>query len=134
MSDTSTGPQRFWRSLVTLSGALIDISQLLLLVFRPPRALAAENIFLRRQLALFQERHVKPHRADDATRWVMAIVSRWFDWRGALVVVKPDTLIRWHRKGFRLFWHRKSRALGRPPLPKDLRQLLRAMGEKNITW
>jgi hypothetical protein len=54
--------------------------------------LAAENIFLRKQLALFQERHVKPHQADDATRWVMAILSRWFDWRGALVVVKPDTL------------------------------------------
>jgi hypothetical protein len=64
----------------------------------------------------------------------MATLSHWFDWRDALVVVQPETLIRWHRKGFRLFWRRKSRPVGRPPLPKDLRQLIRTMAAGNITW
>jgi hypothetical protein len=64
----------------------------------------------------------------------MAVLSRWFDWRGALVIVKPDTLIRWHRKGFRLFWRRKSRPVGRPAIPKELRQLIRTMAAENITW
>jgi len=64
----------------------------------------------------------------------MAALSRWFDWRDALVVVKPDTIIRWHRKGFRLFWRRKSRPVGRPRLPEDLQQLIRAMAAENLTW
>lgn len=52
--------------------------------------------------------------------WLMAAVSRLFDWRIALVLVKPDALIRWHRKGFRLFWRWKSKPVGRPRLPKNL--------------
>src|SRR5712691_4066900 len=134
MSLPPNAQQRSWQCLKTVSRALIDLGKLLALVFRLPSALAAENLFLRKQLALFQERQVKPHRADDATRWILAILSRWFDWRGALVVVQPDTLIRWHRKGFRLFWRRKSRPVGRPLLPKDLRQLIRAMAQENVTW
>jgi hypothetical protein len=57
----------------------------------------------------------------------MAALSRWFEWRDALVVVQPDTLIRWHRQGFRLFWRRKSRPVGRPRLPEQLQQLIRTM-------
>ena len=64
----------------------------------------------------------------------MAAVSRLFDLRAALVVVKPDTLIRWHRKGFRLFWHWKSKPTGRPRLPSDLQQLIRKMAAENPTW
>ena len=119
---------------LTACVAFFDLGRLLILVVRPRAALAAENLFLRKQLALFQERQVKPHRAHDATRWLMATLSRLFDWRMALVVVKPDTLIRWHRKGFRLFWRWKSNPTGRPPLPKDLRQLIRKMAAENPTW
>jgi hypothetical protein len=82
----------------------LDFPSLLMLAFRSRSAVEAENLFLRKQLALFQERKIKPHRADDSTRWLMSFVSRWFDWGNALVVVKPETLIRWHRKGFRLCW------------------------------
>ena len=114
--------------------ALFDLARLLLLTVRPSAALAAENLFLRKQLALFQERQVRPHRANDATRWLMAAVSRLFDWRMALVVVKPDTLVRWHRKGFRLFWRWKSKPTGRPRLSKDLRRLIREMAAENPTW
>ena len=93
--------------LRTVALALIDLTRVVLLTARSRSALEAENLFLRKQLALFQERKVKPRRAEDSTRWMMAILSRMFEWRDALVNVKPDTLIRWHRKGFRLFWRWK---------------------------
>jgi len=101
---------------------------------RSRRALAAENLFLRKQLALFHERKVKPHRADDSTRLIMVILGRMFAWRDALVNVKPDTFIRWHRKGFRLFWRWESRPPGRPRIPKNLRRLIREMAAENPTW
>jgi len=65
--------------------------------------LAAENLFLRKQLALYQERRARPRRADDATRIVLAALSRFIEWRQLLVIAKPETLICWHRKGFRLW-------------------------------
>ena len=55
-------------------------------------------------------------------------------WRGALVNVVPDNFLRWHRKGFRLLWRWKSRPLGRPRIPKDLRRLIREMAAENQTW
>jgi transposase InsO family protein len=57
-----------------------------------------------------------------------------FPWRDALGNVKPDTFIRWHREGFRLFWRWKSKATGRPLLPNNVRQLIRMMGAENATW
>ncbi len=93
----------------------------------------AENLFLRRQLALYQERGVKPRRVDAATRVSLALLSRLFNWRDALVVVWPETLIRWHRAGWRLFWRIKSRP-GRPPIPLELRQLIRRMATENPLW
>ena len=79
--------------LRTLSSMACDLARLACLAVRPRAALVAENLFLRKQLALFQERQRKPRRADDSTRWLMATLSRWFAWRGALANVKPDTLI-----------------------------------------
>ena len=68
------------------------------------------------------------------TRWMMAALSGMLAWRDALWNVKPDTLIGWHRKGFRLFWRWRSRPTGRPRLPTDLRQLIREMAAGNATW
>ena len=96
--------------------------------------LAAENLFLRRQLALYVERQVRPRRADDATRIVLVALSRLIEWRRLLTVVKPDTLIRWHRKGFALCWRWKSKPHGRPRLPTDLQQLIAEMAAANCTW
>ena len=118
----------------TISSVAVDLVRLAFLAAHSRRALAAENLFLRKQLALFQERKVKPRRANDSTRWVMATLSRMFPWRSALVNVKADTLIRWHRQGFRLFWRWKSDPPGRPCLPKNLRQLIRQMAAQNVTW
>src|SRR6516164_9869068 len=126
--------QPLTHSLRTLSSVACDLVRLLVLVSRSGRALAAENFFLRKQLALFQERKAKPHRADDSTRLIMVILGGLFAWRDALVNVKPDTFIRWHRKGFRLFWRWKSRPLGRPQIPRDLRRLICEMAAENPTW
>jgi putative transposase len=95
--------------------------------------LAAENLFLRKQLALYQERRTKPRRPDPATRVALVLLSRWLDWRSMLTVVQPDTLIRWHRRGWRLFWRWKSRP-GRPPIPADLQRLIVTMACANPTW
>lgn len=113
---------------------VFDLVRLSFLAAHSRSTLAAENLFLRKQRALFQKRKVKPRRADDATRWLMATLSRMFQWRDALVNVKPDTLIRWHRRGFRLFWRWKSKPTGRPRLPKDLRQLIQEMAAENPAW
>jgi hypothetical protein len=97
-------------------------------------ALKAENLFLRKQLALYVERKAKPRRADDATRISLVLLSKFFGWKEILTVVKPETLIGWHRKAFRLFWRRKSRPRGRPQIPIDLRELILEMAGNNPTW
>jgi hypothetical protein len=70
-------------------GLLADLAGLVVLAVRPRRSVEAENLFLRRQLALYRERGVKPRRVDAATRVSLAFLSRLFDWRDALVVVRP---------------------------------------------
>jgi putative transposase len=65
----------------------------------------------------------------------MALIwlARWFDWRQALAVVQPATLIRWHQQGFRLFWRWKAN-LERPPIPVNLQALIRRMARDNPSW
>src|SRR5262249_17701395 len=118
----------------TIVPVVVDLIRLAVLAVHSRRSLVAENLFLRKQLALFQERPVKPRRANDSTRWMMAILSRMFPWLDALVNVKALTLMRWHRQGFRLFWRWKSKSMGRPRLPRDLRRLIREMAAENATW
>src|SRR5215475_2586943 len=117
----------------TLLVLLGNTARFLRLCLRPPAALAAENLFLRKQLALYQERHIKPQRATDATRLSLVWLARWFDWRQALAMVQPATFTRWHRQGCRLFWRWKSTP-GRPPIPPDLQALIRRMACENPTW
>jgi putative transposase len=118
----------------TAGRLLVDALRFVSFGFRSRAQLAAENLFLRKQLALYRERRVTSRRADDATRITLAMLSQLIDWRAVLTIVKPDTLIRWHRRGFHLFWRWKSRARGRPPLPVDLQQLIAAMARANVTW
>ena len=95
---------------------------LLLVATKFRSALAAAILFLRKQPAMFQERNARPHHGEHSARWLMARVSRMFDWRSALLVVKPDTLIRWHRQGFRLFRRWKSKRAGDLLFPKNLQE------------
>jgi putative transposase len=112
---------------------LAEALRWVLLAFRSSRSIQAENLFLRRQLALYVERGVKPRRIDSITRIALTILSGWFDWRDALVVVRPQTLIRWHRAGWKLFWRLKSRP-GRPPIPAELQTLIRRIANENPSW
>jgi hypothetical protein len=68
---------------------LADLAGLVVFSLRRRRSVEAENLFLRRELALHQERGVRPRRVDAATRVSLALLSRLFDWRDALVVVRP---------------------------------------------
>jgi putative transposase len=88
---------------------LVDVIRFLRLCLRPAPVLAAENLFLRKQLALYQERQAKPRRATNATRLVLVWLGQWFEWRQALAIVQPQTFLRWHRQGFQLFWRWQSR-------------------------
>jgi putative transposase len=74
------------------------------LIARSQVSLAAEILFLHKQLAFYRERKINPRRFDDAARLSMLLLSKLFDWKNALINVKPDTLIGWHRKAFRPFW------------------------------
>jgi putative transposase len=118
----------------TTVGLLVDTLTFVSLGLRSRSHLAAENLFLRKQLTLYQERRVKPRCADDAMRITLVMLSHLIDWRAVLTIVKPNTLIRWHRQGFQLFWRWKSRALGRPPLLLDIQHLIADMARANATW
>ena len=72
-----------------------DLLRFLVLSLRSKSSLAAENLFLRKQLAFYQERKVKPRRADNPTRLTLVLLSRWFNWRDALTVVRPTNFIAW---------------------------------------
>ena len=122
------------RTVYMLSRLVRDALRFLFLGTRSSAALKAENLLLRKQLALYLERKTKPRRVHDATRLTLALLATLFAWKEALVIVKPETLIRWHRKGFQLFWRWKSKPRGRPRIPAKLRDLIVAMARSNPTW
>ncbi len=127
-------PNTFSRVFLTLYYLSLEFIRFLGSLLQSRSALAAENLFLRKQLALYQERQVQPRRATDATRLTMVLAARLFDWKEALILVRPETFIAWHCRGFKLFWRWKSRPIGRPRIPKDLRQLILIMARDNPTW
>ena len=96
-------------------------------------ALSAEVLFLRKQLAFYEERETQPRRLNNSARLSLVLWSQLFDWRSALVIVKPETLIGWHQRGFKLFWKWRSR-VGRPRLPENIRKLIIRMALENPTW
>ena len=98
--------------------------------------LAVENLALRQQLAVCKQSVKRPKlRPRDRVFWVW-LSWLWPKWRSALAIVKPETVIKWHRMGFRLYWRWKSRAgkPGRPPIEREIRDLIRRMSRENPTW
>jgi len=114
--------------------ALTVLRDLIRVGFRTRAQIIAENLFLRRQLALYQERKTHRRRPTPAAKLALVVLSRFFPWATALAIVKPSTFVRWHRAGFRLFWRWKSRSVGRPPLPKNLRTLIVTMASESPSW
>ena len=121
--------------LLILITTVAQSTQFLRLALSSPGCLtvSAEVLLLRKQLAFYQEHQIPPRKLTAAARFSLVLWSRFFNWREALMIVKPETLIGWHRKGFKLWWRWKSR-LGRPRIPDHLRQLIVRMVEENPTW
>ena len=74
-----------------------------------------------------------PLRPFDRGLWVL-LSRTWSDWEKSLVPVKPDTVIRWHRKGFQLYWRWKSRGPGRPSVSLEIRDLIRKISRASPLW
>jgi|GEM_PF-3531880 len=89
------------KTIITLLG---DLATFFWLTLRPRSTFAAENLFLRKQLVMHQERKAKPRPPDTPIRIMLVLLSRIFNWRDALIVAQPQSIVRWHRQGLRLFW------------------------------
>jgi len=110
------------------------ILQSLISSTRSRRDLAFENLLLRQQLAAMKHRQPRPKLSKaDRMFWVL-FSSFWPDWRGALHIVTPETVVRWHRQGFRYYWTWKSRRSGRPKVDREIRDLIRDMCRANPLW
>ena len=105
--------------------------------FRERLELAAENLALRQQLAVQQRSVKRPKlRQRDRIFWVWMSMF-WSNWQSELLIVKPDTVTKWHRLGFKLYWTWKSRTGrkdGRPKIDKEVRDLIKKMSRENLTW
>src|SRR3984885_1816440 len=117
-----------------MSSVLCPFLSMLSSVFRSRAALQVEILALRHQIGVLQRSTKKRPKLTMADRlfweWLSGL---WAGWRSALIIVKPETVIAWHRKGFRLFWTRKVRhgRTGRPAVSCKVRQLIRTMSRAN---
>src|SRR5260370_1003368 len=128
---------RLLRQLFRLAlSALHRLASAASAAFKSRATLHLENLALRHQLAVLR-RSVKRPKLTSADRLLWAwLCEVWSDWRSSLVIVKPETVIGWHRKGFQLFWTWKVRhgQPGRPAVSKEIRQLIRKMSRENPLW
>ena len=113
---------------------LILILRAIITSIKSHRSLALENLALRHQLEVLQRNAKKPQLSNrDRTLWV--ILSRlWPDWRESLAIVRPKTVVAWHRKGWRLYWRWKCRGRGRPAVSAEVRSLIRRISRENPLW
>jgi len=104
--------------------------------FRTRTALQAEILALRHQLAVFQKNAPLRLRLQRSDRLLWVLLSRWWPgWRCSLHIVRPDTVIAWHRRAFAWYWTRKSRRRpGRPNVAAEIRHLIREMSQANPLW
>ena len=105
-------------------------------LFRSRADLALENLALRKQVAVLkQQRSRSPLSGTDRAFWV-ALQQTWKHWANALIIVQPETVVKWHRKSFKLYWRWKSRPRGpgRPRAEREIRQLIRKMATGAVGW
>src|SRR5438093_13697330 len=115
---------------------LLLLVDLLRAIVRRRGDLVAENVLLRQQLAVHTRptRRRPPLRAGDKLFWQLARLVRR-DWRRHLVLVAPETVVRWHRRGWRLYWRWRSRApIGRPRVTAEARELIATLARANPSW
>jgi hypothetical protein len=104
--------------------------------FKSKSRLEAENAALRHQLIILRRKVRGRVRLTNSDRLFLVQLYRWFpSVLKAIMIMRPETLVRWHRAGFRRYWHWKSRSLGgRPKIAADLRVLIRRMSAENPLW
>jgi len=119
--------------MITLLGLVLAV---LASPFKSKSRLEAENVALRHQLILLRRKVQGRVRLTNSDRWFFVQLYRWFpSILQALTIIRPETLVRWHRAGFRCYWRCKSRSLGgRPQIETDLRVLIRRMSIENPHW
>jgi putative transposase len=101
-------------------------------VLKSRRDLALENLAQRQQVAVLKQAHPRP-KLSDGDRFFWSLVSRfWSGWRDMLHVVRPDTVVRWHRQGFRYYWRWKSRRPGRPKMDREVIKLIRRLSGRDV--
>jgi hypothetical protein len=117
-------------------GLLCLFLDLLAAPFKSKSRLEAENAVLRHQLIVLRRKVQGRLRLTDNDRWFFIQLYRWYpSILQALTIIRPETLVRWHRAGFRCYWRWKSRPLGgRPQIKTDLRALIRQMSIENPLW
>ena len=115
---------------------LCFILAVLALPFKSKSRLEAENAALRHQLIVLRRKVHGRVRLTNNDRWFFIQLYRWFpSILTVLTIIRPETLVRWHRAGFRRYWQWKSRPLGgRPQIENDLRALIRRMSTDNPLW
>ncbi len=112
----------------TVSGAVLDLC-------RSKQELIVENALLRQQLIVLGRQVNRPQLTNADRALLVLLAGRLGSWKSALFIVQPDTLLRWHRASFRLFWKRKSRAPSRQPrLPNETIDLIQRMAVENRLW
>lgn len=112
------------------------IFRFILCLFPRRTNLIAENIALRHQLLVLERTAGKPKlKQRDRILWVW-LSHVWTNWQSGLVIVQPNTVVKWHRQGFKLYWRWKSRGRrpGRPSISLEVRELIRQMSRDNPTW
>ena len=104
--------------------------------FKSKLRLEAENAVLRHQLIVLRRRLHGRVRLTNHDRWFLIQLYRWFpSILKVLTIIRPETLVRWHRAGFRCYWRWKLRPLGgRPQIDTELRALIRLMSMENPLW
>lgn len=106
------------------------------LLRKDPRNLTLENLALRQQLTVYKRHHPRPQLPRrDRLFWVL-LSKIWGGWRKALIIVKPETVIGWHRQGFKFFWTKLSQCkhVGRPAVSAEVKSLIKQMAEANPLW
>ena len=106
-------------------------------IFKSRARLVAENLCLRQQLIVLKRRQARPQLRDaDRRFWILAC-QLFSGWSGSLIVVKPDTVVGWHRKGWKVYWRWRSRRtsrMGRRKIEAEIRELIRRMARENTLW
>jgi len=104
-------------------------------LLRSKSALVAENAFLRQQVILLKRQVTHPKLTPTDRGLLVLLASRVRHWKQSLLIVKPDTLLKWHRQGFKLFWRQKSQGQVRKPrISEDIIALIKQMAVENRRW